>query len=66
MFDCKNCENCFMCYNLKDKKYCIKNKQYSKEEYLNELSKIKNSTNYGELKDEFLLNKSNKISIYRH
>lgn len=31
--DCENCQDCFMCANLKNKKYCYKNEQYSKEEY---------------------------------
>ncbi len=28
-----NCQDCFMCVNIKDKKYFFKNKQYSKEDY---------------------------------
>jgi hypothetical protein len=28
-----NCHNCFMCRNLRDKSYCIENKQYTKEQY---------------------------------
>ena len=30
---CVNCDNLFGCTNLKNKSYCILNKQYSKEEY---------------------------------
>src|SRR3989338_365982 len=37
LFDCRNCQNCFMSYNLRNKQYCIRNKQYSKEEYKQEL-----------------------------
>jgi hypothetical protein len=33
MYDCKGCSDCFMCVNLRQKKYCILNKQYTKEEY---------------------------------
>ncbi len=33
LFDCVNCSDCFMCIGLRNKKHCIKNKQYSKEEY---------------------------------
>ena len=33
IYDCKGCSNCFMCVNLRQKKYCILNKQYTKEEY---------------------------------
>ena len=39
-YDCINCEDCFMCWNLRNKKYCIRNKQYSKEGYKAEISKI--------------------------
>lgn len=31
--DCENCQDCFICGGLKNKKYCFKNEQYSKEEY---------------------------------
>lgn len=31
--DCRNCSNCFMCIGLRGKQYCLKNQQYSKEEY---------------------------------
>jgi len=31
--DCLGCNNCFGCMNLRNKKYCIFNIQYSKEEY---------------------------------
>ena len=33
LFDCRNCQNCFMSYNLRNKQYCIRNRQYSKEQY---------------------------------
>jgi hypothetical protein len=32
-YDCKGCTNCFMCVNQRQKSYCFKNEQYSKEEY---------------------------------
>lgn len=31
--DCRNCSDCFMCKGLRNKNYCIKNVQYSKDEY---------------------------------
>ncbi|MBU0578177.1 hypothetical protein KJ742_05055 [Patescibacteria group bacterium] len=31
--NCYSCKDCFACAGLKGKKYCILNKQYSKEEY---------------------------------
>jgi len=32
-YDCRGCTSCFMCANLRQKKYCIFNKEYSKDEY---------------------------------
>ena len=33
MFCCQNVANLFGCVGLKNKQYCILNKQYTKEEY---------------------------------
>src|SRR3989344_1450804 len=33
IFDCRNCQNCFGCVNLRNKNYCWFNEQLSKEEY---------------------------------
>lgn len=48
---CRDCENCFGCVGLKKKKYCILNKQYTKEEYdklKNEIiNKMKKDEEYG-------------------
>ncbi|KKW17065.1 MAG: hypothetical protein UY56_C0004G0001 [Parcubacteria group bacterium GW2011_GWA1_50_14] len=33
LYDCKNCSHCFGCANLRNKQYCIFNKQYSREAY---------------------------------
>ncbi|MFA5791535.1 MAG: hypothetical protein WC884_00675 [Candidatus Paceibacterota bacterium] len=41
LFDCRNCQSCFMCYNLRNKNYCIRNKQYGKSEYEEQLKRIK-------------------------
>ena len=38
---CDNCEYCFGCVGLKNKSYCILNKQYAKEEYEVLVAKIK-------------------------
>ncbi len=32
-YDCRDCSDCFMSIGLRHKKYCVKNKQYAKEEY---------------------------------
>jgi hypothetical protein len=37
ILDCTNCQNCFGCVNLRNKNYCIWNKQYSKEEYFQKI-----------------------------
>ena len=47
LFNCIGCTNCFGCVNLRNKKYCIWNKQYSKEQYQNEIKKF----NLGSFKD---------------
>jgi hypothetical protein len=39
--DLFSCSNCFACVGLKKKEYCIFNKQYTKEEYLELVEKIK-------------------------
>ncbi len=33
LFDCINCSDCFFCKGLRNKRYCIKNTEYSPEEY---------------------------------
>lgn len=37
---CQNCQNCFGCIWLRDKSYCIFNKQYTKQEYKIQVAKI--------------------------
>jgi hypothetical protein len=55
IFDCRNCQNCFMSWNLRNKQYCIRNEQYTKEDYEKELKKIKldSHKNLEILKTEF-------------
>jgi hypothetical protein len=40
LMDCQNVKNSFMCTNLRNKEYCIKNEQYTKEEYEYHMSTI--------------------------
>lgn len=40
LLDCKNCSDCFMCYGLRNKQYCIANVQYTKEEYFEKLKSL--------------------------
>lgn len=39
-YDCFGSQNCFMSSNLRNKKYCIRNQQYTKEGYEAEMKKI--------------------------
>jgi len=39
-FYCRDCSHCFWCVRLKNKEYCIFNKQYTKEEYEELLPKL--------------------------
>ena len=39
-FDCRNCSNIIGCAGLRNKKYCIFNKQYTKENFLKEKDNI--------------------------
>ncbi|MEI7477828.1 MAG: hypothetical protein WCJ81_04945 [bacterium] len=41
LYSCQNCTSCFMCYNLHNKQYCIKNKQYTRDEYEAEIVRYK-------------------------
>ncbi len=41
VFNSKNLNNCFMCFGLQDKSYCVLNKQYGKEEYFKIIDQIK-------------------------
>ena len=46
---CQTCKNCFGCVGLRQKQYCILNKQYSKEEYESLVPKlIEHMTKTGE------------------
>lgn len=39
-YDCVNVKNSFLCWNLRNKEYHIRNKPYSKEDYETEMKKI--------------------------
>ena len=55
LFDCTNCQNCFMSSNLRNKKYVFNNVSYVKEEYFKKLSEIDlgNFTTLSKLKESF-------------
>ena len=41
LFQCRDCSDCFGCVNLRSKRYCIFNQQYSREDYFAELPNAK-------------------------
>jgi len=54
-FDCRGCNNCLICYGLRNKSYCIKNKQYTKQEYQEILNsyQLNSFSGYLKAKKEF-------------
>ena len=44
-YNCFDCNNIFGCVGLRNKSYCILNKQYSKEEYFKLVDKVKSHMN---------------------
>ena len=43
LYNCKDCHNCFGCVSLAHKRYCVLNKQYTKEEYGKIVEEIKST-----------------------
>lgn len=58
LYDCHNCQNCIGCTGLRNKSNCIFNKQYTKEEYDNEIKELglSNPENLEKIKNEFWKN----------
>ncbi len=54
-FDLRGCSDCVMCIGLRNKKFCIKNVQYSEAEYKKKISELKLESyrSIQELKKEF-------------
>lgn len=40
-YDLQGCSSCVMCIGLRNKKYCIKNQQYSKEDYEKKIKELR-------------------------
>jgi hypothetical protein len=55
IYDCRNCQNCFGCVNLRNKSYCFFNQQLSKEEYRDRMASINLGSRkvYEEYKNKF-------------
>lgn len=45
LYDCRRCRNCFLCVGFVGKEYCLLNKQYTKQEYTEQLKKYNPLTN---------------------
>lgn len=64
--ECNWCSFCMFCYWINNRKYCIKNKQYTEEEYMAELKKINFSYSIIEYmknhKNDFFVKKLHKYN----
>jgi len=47
LYDCRNCSECILCTNLRNKNYCIENIQHTKEEYLKKKKELALNTRDG-------------------
>ncbi|MFA6325225.1 MAG: hypothetical protein WCX46_03300 [Candidatus Paceibacterota bacterium] len=69
IFDCSNCQNCFLSSNLRNQQYVFKNKKLTKEEYKKEILKFQVNTYSGFNKCNKLFDrmvKDNSIHKYAH
>lgn len=66
LYDCRNCHNCVMCWNLRNKQYYIRNKPYTKEEYFRKIEEMKLTSRSSllALQEEFLEHLKNE-AIHR-
>lgn len=48
--DLKGCSDCVLCFGLRNQKYCIRNQQYSKEDYQAEIARLSLSSRSGRAK----------------
>ena len=57
LYDCRNCQDCFMSWNLRNKKYYILNQPYSKEDYFKKIKEysLGSRASIEKLKKEFWL-----------
>ncbi|MFH0770554.1 MAG: hypothetical protein V1926_04210 [Candidatus Peregrinibacteria bacterium] len=55
-YDCTNCQECIGCFNLKNKKYCIFNTHYPRDEYFAKKKEFEVSSDkhYAAVRDRFL------------
>jgi len=64
LFDCKGCTECLLCTDLRNKRNCIRNREYSKEDYQRQKKEILERVAQGKLSEvlhEFSLLKEQSI-----
>jgi len=66
LVDCVNCNNCILSSNLRNKEYYIRNKQYSKEDYLSEIKKLNLDSRKSRESINTEFNDICKVAIYRY
>ena len=66
LYDCRDCQNCFLSTNLRGKKYYFKNQQYSKDEYEKKLAEYKLNTFSGAEKAQKEFQSLVEGAIYRY
>ena len=68
LYGCRNCLNCFGCTNLRNKNYCIFNKQYTREEYLKKIKdfNLGNFKSFQKIKLQFNVIYHKAIHKYAH
>jgi hypothetical protein len=61
LYDCKGTRNSFMCWNLRNKQYCIQNEQYTKEQYEKKLNEfgLDSRKSLAKLRKDFLSHTQN-------
>jgi len=70
-YDCNGCQECFHCIGLRNKKYCIKNIEYQKDEYKKIISSYLLHTYSGNEKarlefEKFILTKPRKYASLKN
>ena len=66
LYDCRNCVNCILCSNLRNKSYCIENIQYTKEEYFKKKQELELHTRKGIKKAGAIFQELWKKAFHKH
>ena len=63
LYDCKNCSNCFGCWNLRNKNYCIFNEQLTKEKFIETIDNFNLQSYINLIKFKDIFSKKSKKCI---